>query len=144
MDPFDLQRFKDAQAPVFERAVDELRAGRKQTHWMWFIFPQLRELGRSAMAQRFGIASLDEARAYLADPVLAERLAMCTECILAIDGRTIHDILGSPDDVKFNSSMTLFALAADQSDTVFHRALDRYFAGRLDPLTVRVLPARER
>jgi uncharacterized protein (DUF1810 family) len=139
MDPFSLQRFVDAQAPVFERALDELRAGRKHTHWMWFIFPQLRGLGRSAMAQRFGIASLDEARAYLADPTLGERLELCTEAVLARGGVSLEALFGSPDDMKYHSSITLFALAATAVDNVFQRALDRDFAGRLDPQTVALL-----
>jgi uncharacterized protein (DUF1810 family) len=140
MDHYDLQRFVAAQDPVFERALEELRAGRKRTHWMWFIFPQLRGLGRSPMAQTFGIASLDEARAYLADPVLGERLTLCTECVLARGDVSLHDLFGSPDDMKFHSSMTLFALAASDADNVFQRAVDRDFAGRLDPHTLALLP----
>jgi uncharacterized protein (DUF1810 family) len=139
MDPFDLQRFVDAQAPVFDRALAELRAGRKRTHWMWFIFPQLRGLGRSALAQRFGIAAIDEARAYLADPLLGERIALCTECVLARGDVSLEALFGAPDDRKYHSSITLFALTAAQADNVFRRALDHDFAGRLDPQTLALL-----
>ena len=111
-DSFDLERFVTAQAPVFATAPAELQAGEKRSHWMWFVFPQLRGLGHSAMAMRYGIGSLDEARAYLAHPLLGPRLIECTCAVLAIEGRPLHAIFGSPDDVKFCSSMTLFSLAA--------------------------------
>src|SRR5437763_2326403 len=104
-DRFDLERFVTAQAPVFETVVAELRAGRKRTHWMWFIFPQLRGLGRSPTATYYGIGSLDEARAYLAHPLLGARLDLCTDAVLGIAGRTPREIFGSPDDMKFHSSM---------------------------------------
>ena len=110
-DPFALNRFVTAQAPVFAAALDELKAGRKQSHWMWFVFPQLRGLGHSAMAEFYGISSLAEARAYLAHPLLGPRLILCTETVLALQGRSVHAIFGSPDDLKFCSSMTLFAIA---------------------------------
>src|SRR5882724_3520289 len=118
-DPFDLERFVKAQAPVFGAALDELKAGHKRTHWMWFVFPQLRGLGHSTMAEIYGIASLDEARAYLAHPVLGPRLRQCTEAVLAVADRSLHAIFGSPDDAKFRSSMTLFAEAAQERDSNF-------------------------
>ena len=139
-DPFDLQRFVDAQFGVYDDACDELRAGRKASHWMWFVFPQLRGLGHSAMAQRYGIASLDEARAYLAHPVLGPRLRECTRLVLQVKGRTIHEIFGSPDDFKFRSCMTLFGFAAPDEDG-FARALDKYFGGEPDPRTLALLHA---
>ena len=135
-DPFDLERFVTAQAPVFSAALDELKAGRKRSHWMWFVFPQLRGLGRSPTAEFHGISSLDEARAYLAHPVLGPRLILCTETVLAVEGRSLHAIFGTPDDLKFCSSMTLFALAAGEDESVFRRALDRYCGSRLDQRTV--------
>lgn len=133
-DPHDLQRFVDAQAPVYEQAVAELRMGRKRTHWMWFVFPQLRGLGFSTTAMRYGIASIDEARAYLAHPVLGPRLVDCTRRVLAVRDRTAHEIFGSPDDTKFRSSMTLFA-HADPATPEFRAALDKYYGGEEDPLT---------
>lgn len=138
-DPFDLVRFRVAQAPVFGTALGELQAGRKHTHWMWFIFPQLRGLGRSSAARHYGIASMDEARAYLANAVLGTRLHRATEAVLAVQGRSAHDIFGAPDDVKFRSSMTLFREAAGSSGTVFHEALDRYFDGCPDENTLILL-----
>lgn len=140
-DPFDLQRFVDAQAPVFDAACEELRAGRKTGHWMWFVFPQLRGLGRSAVAVAFGIASLAEARAYLAHPLLGRRLERCTRLVLAVHGRSLHQIFGSPDDLKFRSCMTLFARAADDRD-LFDEALRRYCDGQADAATTRLLAAR--
>jgi uncharacterized protein (DUF1810 family) len=137
-DPFDLQRFVDAQADVYEDVHDELHAGRKTSHWMWFVFPQLRGLGHSPMAQRYGIASLDEARAYLAHPVLGERLRECTRLVLGVDGRNARAIFGSPDDFKFRSCMTLFGFAAPDED-VFAQALDRHFGGEPDPRTLELL-----
>jgi uncharacterized protein (DUF1810 family) len=129
-DPHDLQRFVDAQAPVIDRVRAELADGRKRSHWMWFIFPQIAGLGFSAMAQRYAIASLDEAQAYLAHPVLGPRLEDCTRLVVAVDGRSVHDIFGSPDDMKFRSSMTLFAQAAPGG--VFGEALEKYFDGEAD------------
>ncbi|WP_428391218.1 DUF1810 domain-containing protein [Lichenicoccus sp.] len=130
-----LQRFVDAQDRVLEQVLRELRQGRKRTHWMWFVFPQLAGLGHSAMAQHYAIASLDEARAYLAHPLLGPRLATCTDLVCAVRGRSIDQILGSPDDLKFRSSMTLFSRAQSE-DPRFQDALDRYFAGRPDLLTI--------
>src|SRR6187402_3110421 len=107
-DRFHLQRFVDAQQPVYTAVLAELRAGRKRSHWMWFVFPQLTGLGHSAMAHHYAIASLDEARSYLSHPVLGARLRECSALVLALDHRSIHEIFGSPDDLKFHSSMTLF------------------------------------
>jgi uncharacterized protein (DUF1810 family) len=134
-DPHDLQRFVDAQAPVVDRVRDELNQGRKRSHWMWFIFPQIAGLGFSTMAQRYAIASLDEARAYLRHPILGPRLEHCTRLVLAVNGRTVTEILGSPDDMKFRSSMTLFARAAPDRPT-FAEALRKYFDDEADPETL--------
>lgn len=136
-DAFDLQRFVDAQAPVYRRVVAELRQGRKQSHWMWFIFPQLAGLGHSPMAQRFAIASRDEALAYLAHAVLGPRLRECTALVMAVEGRTIREILGSPDDLKFRSSMTLFA--AVSSDPEFAAAIRKFYDGTADRKTLELL-----
>ena len=132
---FDLERFLDAQAPVIAQVQSELRAGTKRTHWMWFVFPQIAGLGHSAMAQRYAIASLDEAKAYAAHPVLGARLCDCTALVLATEGKNIHQIFGSPDDLKFHSCMTLFARAAPE-ETLFRQALERFFGGRQDALTM--------
>ncbi len=110
-DAFDLDRFVRAQDPVLAQVRRELGEGRKRSHWMWFVFPQLRGLGRSAMAQHYGIGSLDEARAYLAHPVLGPRLVECTGLVNRVEGRSVHEISGGPDDLKFHSSVTLSALA---------------------------------
>jgi uncharacterized protein (DUF1810 family) len=134
-DPFDLSRFVQAQAPVYGSVVDELRAGRKRSHWMWFVFPQLRGLGGSPMAVHYGIASLDEARAYLEHDVLGPRLRECTRLVNEVQGRTVGEIFGSPDDLKLCSSMTLFARATDDNAD-FVALLDNYYGGREDPLTV--------
>ncbi len=134
-DIFDLERFVSAQAPVYPRVVLELRAGRKQSHWMWFIFPQIAGLGFSAMAQKYSIGSRAEAVAYLDHPVLGPRLRECTRLVNAVAGKDIHAILGSPDDMKFKSSMTLFAkIAADNAD--FAAALRKYYEGELDAETI--------
>ena len=130
----DLDRFVSAQAGVYADALAELKAGRKRTHWMWFIFPQIAGLGFSPAAQRYAIASLDEARAYLAHPVLGPRLRECAQTLLAVDGMSAREILGYPDDLKLRSSMTLFARAADDPD-VFEAVLDRYYDGP-DPRTL--------
>lgn len=134
-DAFDLQRFVDAQAPVIDSARAELAAGRKTSHWMWFVFPQLRGLGHSAMAVHFGIASLAEARAYLRHPVLGPRLRECAALVLATRGRSAHDVFGSPDDRKLHSSMTLFAHAAPD-EPVFRHVLERFYGGEEDETTV--------
>ena len=137
-DPFRLQRFVDAQAPVYATALAELRAGAKRTHWMWFVFPQIAGLGFSPTAQHYAVASLDEARAYLDHPVLGPRLRDATAAANAINGRSAQDIFGSPDDLKFRSSVTLFREAAPE-EAVFPAALDRYFAGQPDPRTLELL-----
>ena len=127
-DDFNLARFTEAQAPLYDTVVAELRAARKRTHWMWFILPQLAGLGRSATAQRYAIASLAEARAYLAHPVLGARLRECTELIAAAQGSSAHQIFGDPDHLKLHSSLTLFARAAP-GEPVFQACLDKYFKG---------------
>jgi uncharacterized protein (DUF1810 family) len=137
-DAYDLGRFVAAQEGVYPRALAELQAGEKRSHWMWFIFPQIAGLGSSPMAQRYAIGSVDEARAYLAHPLLGPRLRTCTAAVNAVTGRSAHAIFGSPDDVKFRSSMTLFAAAAPD-EPGFTEALARYFAGSPDPLTLEKL-----
>ena len=138
VDPFDLERFVAAQEPVFLTVRRELGAGQKHNHWMWFVFPQLRALGRSPTALRYGIASLAEARAYLAHPILGPRLLECTGLVIAIQNRSVHAIFGSPDDLKFRSSMTLFAAAQPQSN-VWADAIAQFFNGIPDPRTVELL-----
>jgi uncharacterized protein (DUF1810 family) len=138
-DLFNLDRFVSAQAPVFETALAELKAGRKRTHWMWFIFPQLRGLGHSPTAQFYGIGSLDEARGYLGHALLGPRLVLCTRTVLDSNGRSLHDIFGSPDDLKFRSSMTLFEAVASRADDVFALALDRFCSGHRDGRTLRLI-----
>lgn len=137
-DPWNLDRFADAQAAVIDDALRELHAGRKQSHWMWFVFPQLQGLGRSAMAQRYAIGSVAQARAYLAHPVLGRRLRECCEAALSIAGRSAHEVFGSPDDLKFHSCITLFDCAAP-GEAVFRRCLDRFFGGERDPQTTGLL-----
>jgi len=135
-DPHDLQRFVDAQDGVIDDVLDELHDGRKRSHWMWFVFPQLRGLGRSAMAERYGIASRAEAAAYLAHPLLGARLVEATRLMIAAaPGASALAILGSPDDLKFRSSMTLFAAVAGGDREPFDAALARYFGGAADPAT---------
>jgi uncharacterized protein (DUF1810 family) len=138
-DPFDLERFVTAQAPIFETALNELKAGRKRSHWMWFIFPQLRGLGSSPIATFYGIGSLAEARAYLAHAVLGPRLVLCTEAVLAIKDRSPRAIFGSPDDLKFRSSITLFGLAAGDGESPFRQALGRFWDNRMDERTLVLL-----
>jgi uncharacterized protein (DUF1810 family) len=138
-DPHELERFVSAQEPVFPAALAELRAGRKRTHWMWFVFPQLRGLSHSPTATYYGILSLDEARAYLAHPLLGPRLEFCTDAVLGIEGRTLHEIFGSPDDLKFHSSMTLFAMAAGEKTNPYRGALDRWWRGAADSQTLLLL-----
>lgn len=134
-EPHDLQRFVVAQDRVYAAVCGELRRGRKASHWMWFIFPQIAGLGRSDTARFYAIADRDEALAYLAHPVLGPRLRECTALVNQVDGHTIHAIFGSPDDLKFHSSMTLFHEVATDK-TVFRAALDKYFGGRPDPATL--------
>jgi uncharacterized protein (DUF1810 family) len=138
---FDLQRFVDAQAPVYDSVLAELRAGSKRSHWIWFIFPQLAGLGRSPTAARFAISSLAEAQAYLGHDVLGARLRECTRLVNAIEGRSIDNIFGWPDNLKVRSSMTLFARAtADNAE--FVRLLEKFYAGEQDPATVALLSGR--
>lgn len=135
-DSYNLARFVAAQEGVYDRVLSELRLGRKTSHWMWFIFPQLRGLGHSRMAQDFAISSREEAAAYLAHPVLGPRLVECTRLVNQINERSVEEIFGHPDDLKFRSSMTLFAALADG---VFQSALEKYFEGKGDPLTIGLL-----
>lgn len=137
-DPLDLGRFLAAQAPVYAQALAELRAGRKRSHWMWFIFPQLEGLGTSEMARRYAIASREEAERYLTHPVLGPRLVECAQALLAVGGASIDDILGFPDNLKLQSSMTLFA-ALPGADPAFAQVLDRYYAGARDAKTLELL-----
>ena len=134
-DPHNLQRFLDAQARVYGQVVSELRAGRKRSHWMWFVFPQLRGLGGSPTAEHFAISSIEEAKAYLDHPLLGPRLVECVRLVNLVEGRSIGQIFGSPEDLKFRSSMTLFARAAAENG-VFEEALQKYFGGQPDPLTL--------
>lgn len=140
-DPFDLHRFLEAQAAVYVQVLDELRQGEKTSHWIWFIFPQLAGLGHSATAQHFGMESREEAAAYLAHSILGPRLVECTRLVNGIEGRTARDIFGSPDDLKFRSSMTLFA-AATEDNAIFNEALAKYYGGMGDPLTLARLEGR--
>ena len=135
---FDLERFAAAQHGVYDEVVEELRRGRKTGHWIWFIFPQIAGLGFSQMSRRYSIASLDEATAYLAHPILGPRLRECAGLLLAVEGRTAEDILGPLDAMKVRSSMTLFHRAAPQ-DPVFIAVLDRLYGGQLDAATERIL-----
>mgnify|MGYP001316290075 FL=1 len=137
-DPYNLQRFVDAQDPVFAGVLSELRQGRKRGHWMWFIFPQIQGLGHSPMAERYAISSLEEAQAYLNHPVLGPRLRECVRLLTLAEGRSIHEILGFPDDLKFRSSLTLFAKAASDNRLLL-QALDKFYGGAPDPLTLRRL-----
>lgn len=133
--PFGLERFVDAQAPVYRNVVEELRVGRKRSHWMWFVFPQLRGLGGSPTAVHYGIVSLEEARAYLRHELLGPRLRECARLVNQVQGRSAGDIFGSPDDLKLRSSMTLFARATDDNDD-FVALLDKYYDGQEDQLTL--------
>ncbi len=135
-DPFGLERFVAAQEPVYASAAQELRAGRKTGHWMWFVFPQIAGLGMSTMSQRYAIASLEEARAYLAHPVLGARLDECARILTGLDGRSAEEVFGGIDAVKLRSCMTLFARAARSGDdSVYEAVLDQYFGGEADPQT---------
>jgi uncharacterized protein (DUF1810 family) len=137
-DPFNLERFISAQAGVYPQVLAELATGRKRGHWIWFIFPQMKGLGRSSQSEYYGIGSLEEASVYARHPLLGPRLLQCTQLVNQIEGRTIHEILGPPDDLKFRSSMTLFARAAEDA-AVFHDALKKYFKGEADPQTLALL-----
>jgi uncharacterized protein (DUF1810 family) len=137
-DPYDLKRFVDAQDRIYDAVLAELRGGRKRSHWIWFVFPQLRGLGRSPTAMRFGIASLDEARAYLAHPVLGPRLRECVRLVALIEDRSVDDIFGWPDNLKVRSSMTLFTWATSDN-AEFRAVLDKFYNGQDDPATVELL-----
>jgi uncharacterized protein (DUF1810 family) len=138
-DRYNLERFVEAQAGVHEQACAELRAGRKRSHWMWFVFPQIRGLGSSEMAMRYAISGREEARAYLDHPVLGPRLQECAGIVVELEGRSVEEIFGYPDDLKFHSSMTLFAEVEDPSESVFHKALKKYFGGKTDQATLALL-----
>ena len=139
-DPFNLQQFTEAQTPVIAAVLAELRQGRKASHWMWFIFPQVAGLGFSAMSQKYAISSADEAKAYLAHPVLGDRLRECVELVLEVEGRSAGKIFGGPDDMKFHSCLTLFAETSGEE--IFLRALDKYFDGTPDQATLDILLQR--
>jgi len=134
-DPYNLERFVEAQRGAFEQACAELRRGRKTGHWIWFIFPQIAGLGFSEMSQRYAIRSIEEARAYLAHPVLGPRLREVCGILNGIEGRTVYQIVGSPDDIKLRSSMTLFAKATKENG-VFVEVIRKYFGGELDDRTL--------
>ncbi len=137
-DSFDLQRFISAQEGVYDRALAELRGGQKRSHWMWFIFPQIDGLGFSSTTRFYSIKSLEEARQYLAHPVLGARLVESTEAVLAVQGRSAGEIFGSPDDMKMQSSMTLFELVSEPG-SVFGRVLDKYYQGKRDSMTLQIV-----
>lgn len=137
-DPHKLERFIAAQALVYATVLAELAEGRKRSHWMWFVFPQLAGLGRSAMARQYAIASLDEALAYLAHPVLGARLRQSCRLLAGVEGRSAHEILGDPDDMKLRSSLTLFAHVAP-GESLFRQCLDKYFGGVADAATLALI-----
>jgi len=137
-DRYNLRRFVDAQEPVYDEVLGELRSGRKRSHWIWFVFPQLRGRGRSPIAQRFGISSLDEARAYVGHDVLGPRLRECARLAAQIEGRAADDVFGWPDNLKVRSSMTLFAHATDDNAD-FRAVLDKFYDGVQDPATIEQL-----
>jgi len=139
-DPFNLARFIESQEGIYADAVEELRSGQKRSHWMWFIFPQIDGLGRSATARRYAIKSLNEAREYLRHPVLGARLIECVRTVNGLEGRTALQIFGTPDNMKFCSSMTLFEIAAGQG-SVFSAALDKYCSGQRDSATASLVRA---
>ncbi len=144
LDPFDLKRFVEAQSDVYERAVAEIRSGRKRSHWMWFVFPQLRGLGYSTTAKHYGITGLAEARAYLAHPVLGARLHECADALEGLDSDvSAADIFGSTDTMKLRSSLTLFAQAVGR-ESIFELLLDKYYAGARDDLTMAMLQMQGR
>jgi uncharacterized protein (DUF1810 family) len=133
-----LDRFVDAQAPIYDQALTELRAGQKQSHWMWFVFPQIASLGQSATSRAYAIQSLDEARAYLAHPVLGVRYRECCQAVMNVRGKSARDIFGTPDDLKFCSSLTLFAEAAPD-EVLFYNLLEKYYDGDADEATLELL-----
>jgi uncharacterized protein (DUF1810 family) len=137
-DPYSLSRFINAQETIYESVLAELRSGQKRSHWMWFIFPQIEGLGHSPTSKYYAIKSLDEAREYLNHPILGSRLVECAEIILGIEGRTASEIFGFPDDLKLRSCMTLFSCAAE-ADSMFDRVLEKYFDGKQDNETLKLL-----
>ena len=140
-DPFDLNRFIAAQENSYESALAELAQGQKRSHWMWYIFPQIAGLGRSATAQRYALSGLGEARAYLAHPVLGERLRECCDQLLSLEGVSAHNIFGSPDDMKLRSSMTLFS-AVDGQPSIFFQVLQKYYQGQMDTATLDIISGK--
>ena len=138
-DPFDLSRFTSAQKGIYDSVLAELRGGRKRTHWMWFIFPQIEGLGHSPTAEYYAIKSVEEARQYLNHPILGARLLECAEAVLAVEGRSVAEIFGYPDDLKLKSSMTLFASVAQNPHSVFIPVLEKYFQGEQDDRTLQLL-----
>jgi len=137
-DPFELNRFVAAQESSYAAALAELSQGQKRSHWMWYIFPQIAGLGRSSTAQRYAISGLEEARAYLAHPVLGDRLRDCRDQLLMLEGVSAHDIFGSPDDMKLRSSMTLFS-AVDGQPSIFFQVLQKYYQGQMDTATLDII-----
>jgi uncharacterized protein (DUF1810 family) len=137
-DPYNLRRFVAAQDTIYEQVLAELRAGRKTSHWMWFVFPQIQGLGHSPIAQEFAISSREEAEAYLKHPILGPRLRECTALVNQVEGESIEEILGNVDSLKFRSSMTLF-VHATSNNQVFLEVLRKYYAGKFDPLTMQHL-----
>lgn len=136
---FELERFKAAQDTIYHRVVSELEVGRKQSHWMWFIFPQIKGLGHSYIAQEYAIHSIEEACAYLADPLLGGRLKECCQLLMDVEGKSALEVLGSPDDLKLRSSITLFILACNHGNldkSIFTNVLEKYYQGEMDPLTL--------
>ena len=133
-DPYNLERFVEAQASVIDKVLSELRSGYKQSHWMWFIFPQIRGLGRSPVSVEYAISGREEARAYSQHPILGPRLKECTRMVVLVENRSAREIFGSPDDMKFRSSMTLFSQVSE--DNIFTRALEKYFQGLPDQMTL--------
>ncbi|KQV65235.1 DUF1810 domain-containing protein [Rhizobium sp. Root1220] len=137
---YNLMRFIDAQGGTYDKALAELQLGRKRSHWMWFVFPQIAGLGSSLMAEKYAIRSAEEASAYLADAILGSRLLRCAEAVLAVKDRSAHDIFGSPDDLKLQSSMTLFAAVSDHGSP-FHAIIDHFYQGNFDGRTIELLDA---
>lgn len=142
-DPFDLNRFTKAQERVYSSVLAELKSGQKRSHWMWYIFPQIDGLGFSPTSRRYAMKSIEEARAYLDHPLLGKRLVECSEAVLAVEGRSASAIFGYPDDMKLNSSMTLFAVVAEDPESIFVRILEKYFQGERDSRTLRILEGFE-
>lgn len=138
MDKYDLDRFVEAQKGVYDQALAEIRSGQKQTHWMWFVFPQLAGLGSSPMARKYAIQNLDEAREYLKHGVLGARLRECAEAVVSVSGKSAREIFGSPDDLKLRSCATLFAQVSPE-DSVFHRIIRQYYSSEPDEETIRLL-----